>query len=576
MTGKRKELSGFLVVTGFALCFYLLTTVSGYVGGDHGIFALVAAEHGYGHAPGYPLYSIILSAFSWLPGENWFEISSRITAGLGALAAGTTFLATRAWGASRPAAYVAAWFFAFAPHVWHIHTQAEVFALNHLIVAGILCISGPDGPRPTARWTALLGLLFGFGASHHHTAVFLVPVGAVALYKAVKAVGPRAFFAFFAGLIVGLTPMSWLIWVASYHPERWHWGDPTTIDGFFNLLLRRDYGTLALTVSADDYGPLDQVRFLGKSMLEDYTIVGATAVVFGLFLAPFRTERAKTIALYVTLALTGPLFVSMLGRAPEGPNYLLVRKFHLLFELIAIIPLSLGATRALSWLRPRWRFFAPGVTLMLLAMVRLPSQAVEDPAVDVYCSDLWQSVGRDAVVIGPGDHTAMCSEYLLRTDRSVHGSFVAPHLLVHDWYRQRIEEETGVEAQVEGINVEIIGFIRDLQRKGYRVYLNENFHADILRTFPSYPRGLTIALLAEGERPPPPLEVASENAVIYEDFELEPRTGIDPDRDAWRWLVQSRYAMTWDSLANALENAGLAEPATRARNMRDSYLPSNE
>ncbi len=573
MFDARESLIESLAIAGLTLVFYLLTTAGGYVGGDHGIFAIVTAEHGYGHAPGYPLFSILLSALSWIPGENWFEVSSRITALIAALSVGASYLAGRAWGAHRYGAAVGAFFFGFAPHVWYIHTQAEVFALNHLIVASILAACGPGIDREHIGWAGVLGLLFGLGASHHHTAVFMVPLGFVALLDFARRNGIRSITYFVLGFVAGLIPMAWLVWVAESHPERWHWGDPTTVEGFIHLFLRRDYGTWALTIDAAEYSPFDQILFGARSYLEEFTVLGAFAAILGIFLLPFRREKARSIALVISLILSGPLFWSLLGRAPEGPNYLLVRKFHLLFELVAVVPLALGFDRMLAWIRPRWRVFASVAAFVLLAILRLPGQASEDRSVQHYCEDLWAGVGSDAVIIGPGDHNAICSEYLLRTETDLNGHFVAPHLLVHDWYRQRIQDQLKVEAEVEGTSVEIIGFIRDLQKEGFRVHLTGNFHPDILRTFPSYPCGLTIALMAEGERPLAPLEAAAENAAIFEQFELAPLDDVDPRRDPWRYLVQKRYAATWELLGHALRQEGNLGPAGRAEEMSELYAP---
>lgn len=562
------------VVFALTLGLYLATLATDYIGGDHGIFALIAAEGGYGHAPGYPLYSLILYGLGSLniADLNWFTVSSAITAVIASFAVATWWFAARLWGASRAGAMSAALLFAFAPHVWFVHTQAEVFALNHLLVGAIVAICSPR-VDPKLSSVAGLGLLFGLAACHHHTAVFVIPLGCVLVWRAAVALGwLRTISSFVAAFGTGLLPLLWLPWIGLTKPERWHWGDPSTLQGFLDLLLRRDFGTFSLTVDAADYAVLEQWRFLGNSLVDDFTLIGVLAALVGLALLPWRSHRAHSIALVVCLAAFGPFFASLIGRLPEGINYLLIRKFHVGFEAMLTIPIALGFTRFCAWLRPRWRLSVPAAIVAWMGFAGLPHQgALNDHAPDHYCQDLWHDLSPDAIVVGPGDHVAICSEFKKRAEGSIQGVFIAPSLLVHPWYRHRIEAEVGLKVDVEGQTIDITKFIRDMLDNGRSVYLTDNFHEEIVQTFPSYPRGLTIALLQPPARPPAPHEAASENALLYEEFVLEPRAITDENREAWRAFLQARYARTWESLAQILGDLGNIEGAHRAEQMGKAY-----
>ncbi|HEV7558338.1 MAG TPA: DUF2723 domain-containing protein, partial [Kofleriaceae bacterium] len=114
---------------------YIALSPPWIVDGDNAEFATLAAVGGRAHPTGYPLYVLWLRATSWLPGSSPAHTAAIATAILAAAQVFVLHAACRAWGARNVAASVATGIYAVAPVVLRMHTEAEVFALNGLVVS---------------------------------------------------------------------------------------------------------------------------------------------------------------------------------------------------------------------------------------------------------------------------------------------------------------------------------------------------------------------------------------------------------------------------------------------------------
>ena len=229
-------------------------------GGDSGEFIVAAQQLGVAHPPGYPLYTLLGKIFTWLPAGTVAWRVNLLTAVLGALAA--TVLARATWKATRnvSAGIFAGGLFAFSPLVWRYSIQAEVFALNNLFVAilVLLLVSyETDRKESTLGW---FFFAFGLGLTNHHTLLFVgVPFTIWMLYRA-----PRAALAWprilrLPGLgAAGLLPYLYLFVSPADHPST-TWGATSSLSGFIEHFLRKQYGTLQL-------GTMEQSGSLGERL----------------------------------------------------------------------------------------------------------------------------------------------------------------------------------------------------------------------------------------------------------------------------------------------------------------------
>src|SRR5690606_13370048 len=118
--------------------------------------------------------------------------------------------------------------------------------------AALLCAVAWIEQR-TARRFALTVFVAALGATNHtYMGVFLAGFGIVALLVDARAVlRPRTLALAAAAAGLGLLPYAYLPIAAAFAPPL-VWGDPQTLDGFLDILLRRDFWYRAWVESPAD------------------------------------------------------------------------------------------------------------------------------------------------------------------------------------------------------------------------------------------------------------------------------------------------------------------------------------
>lgn len=282
---------------------YGLTLAPTIVGGDSAELVTVAAVGGVAHPPGYPLYSLLGGLLARFPAGPVAWRVNLFSAVCAAIAAGLLCRAAGRVAGSAAAGALGAMAFALSPVVWPYAVTAEVFALNNALVAGLLVASTAGGPRRLA----VAGLLGGLALSNHHTSVFVAaPVLCWMLARSRPWRSVNA-LALLGGLATGLLPYGSLP-IASAADPPIAWGDLTTLPGFVDHVLRREYGTFRL--ATEDVGaPGGQLvqrvgLFLGR-WARTTAGVGPVTALAGLVVA----VRARTVAVAWSGALVLDLVV---------------------------------------------------------------------------------------------------------------------------------------------------------------------------------------------------------------------------------------------------------------------------
>ncbi len=511
------------------------------MGGDQAIFVTVAMDGGYAHAPGYPLYSMYLYVTNW--GENPWLATSRATAVLGALAVCVLYRALRAWDVPNFISTIATLVWALAPDVWFYHTHAEVFAGNNLAVAAILWACAPRPSKHPAFHVLSLGLLAGFAISHHHTAVFLAPLGLWKTWTLIKDRPPDAFLGVL-GLAIGLLPYMWLPYVHIYHYDRWHWGTPATFEGFLHVFLRRDYGTFTMTVDQEvSYIPLEQWLFLASNSVKNlFAVVPVVAVVASVWSWHKRqVPRAPLTALIASTVLAGPFFVALMHREPTGVNSLLVSKFHLMFFLLVTLLAATGCSGLLSEHLKSWtRQKVLLASLLFVTAVALQTDSSVDklirdqhPAPHFMLLDVMRSLGDDFVLVAYGDHLTMGTEAILRQMGSK-GTVIAGTLIHTGWYIERLRRK--------GLPAEPLRLVEAIHRKNRPLYFTSLVPEGVVEHYPHFPVGLLVRVLPNAQNPPSRRDVLELNTAMFESFETQK---IDTEGGVWATEVAREYAQTW-------------------------------
>ncbi len=242
------------------MAIYVRTLAPTVAGGDSGELITVAYTLGVAHPPGYPLYTMLAKLFTLIPIGTIAWRVNLFSAACGAGAATILFLAAARWSGSLWAALAAASLFAFSPRVWPHAVTAEVFALNNLFIAGLVYLTvrfrraateaghSNERMRLMGLVACLLFFWIGLGLTNHHTLIFYaIPAALLILTSSPAMRTPRQIATFALCSLVGLLPYAYIP-IASRRVPLMSWGDQTTLSGFLDHLLRREYGTFRLGV----------------------------------------------------------------------------------------------------------------------------------------------------------------------------------------------------------------------------------------------------------------------------------------------------------------------------------------
>lgn len=563
---------------------YALTCARALLGGDNGEFATLFAEGGVAHPSGYPLYTLWLRAWSWLPASSPAHGAALATSLHGALAAAALALASRAWGASRWGTLfaLASWCFASLP--WRLSTHAEVFALNAAVALTVAWIAAPQGPARGARRTALLGLVAGAGLANHLSVALVAPLG---LYGAVLGIREsehrvRTALLGVAALAPGLATYTSLYLTAMHAGDRYIWGDPTTLQGLIDHILRKDFGTGQLSASGAPPQPLAHLGYLLRNVFSDLHVLPAVLGLAGYGAlerdASTGADARSRAFLGAALVTVGPLFLSRFNIPPTGLGGAVVERFHLLPMSLLAVTIGRGFDRVAE-LAPLGRNVQAtlGAAVAVVGFARgLPAVRFEqDPTVERYLRDVLDTLPPRAVVLGTGDHRTLGFPYVQRAlglRRDV--LFIDPRLLPMPHYRARIERRLGRPFAFPATrSIPTVPVAEAALATGRPVFLTNVFTASIPRALPVYPEGVVLRVLPRDERPPPPDQVLARNEALFARYRVRPGRRVLPP---WQATAQMEYARTWGALADAATAAGRPDVAAPLRERAASYAPTSE
>lgn len=278
--------------------------------GDSG--ELVTAVHvlGIPHPTGYPLYVLLGKAWTLLvPVGSVAWRMSLFSAATAAAACGALFALGRRAGLHPVAALVAALGLALAPSFWGEANVQRVYALNALFV--VLATTAAWGwcVRREPRLLVVAFACCGLGASNH---TFMGVYGLVlAVYVVVTTPSvlrrPGLLAACVAVVLLGLLPYAYLPWRSAAQPPL-DWGNPETLTGFLDVVLRRHFWERAYLET-----PADVVTIVADwlaSVPRELGWAGASLAVLGL-VAGWR--RRMPIGLLVLVMVANVAVLALHG-----------------------------------------------------------------------------------------------------------------------------------------------------------------------------------------------------------------------------------------------------------------------
>lgn len=566
-----------------ALATYLATSSAHLAGGDSAEFVTIFAKGGVAHPSGYPLYCLLLRLCAWMPGGPILG-SSRVNAILGALSIAALYRACRAWGASQGAALVAATAYAVAPVAWRLATEAEVFALNALLAGLLLWVAAPRASMAPATRVVVLAGLAGLALSNHLTIVLLAPTGLFAAFHALRATALRARTALSAAAAfgAGLLPYLYCYEVGRAPNGRFVWGEPGTWQGLLRHVTRADFGTFSLTGSDQSPDRLSNLWVYFAQTAGWVLVLPFLIGLLGFARAYSRAARGvgrddprarvDVLVLFGTWALAGPVFAALLNIPPDAQRATLWERFHLLPEVVFAI--------AVAWGLDAWPALREGrrvplavscVSVAALGAFQAWPQvrAAHTDMLERYTENTETTAPPHSVLLGTGDYRLFSFLYAdaigLRSDVT----YIDPHLLAYDWYRNRASQRLGsaIARPAQPLSDEV-ALVDAAFSLGRPVLLTDAFDAELQKVFPSYPLGTLIRLLPRGASLPGPDSVEQENLAVFATFRPWDRTVRD---DEWATAVLPTYQRPWIALSRVFERRGDEARAKASRQRAEDW-----
>jgi hypothetical protein len=554
---------------------YLWIAPHTIVGGDNAEFVTLGTIGGVAHPSGYPLYCMWLRLWSWLP-VNPAHATALATAVIGVGVVVVLHAACRAWGARPLAATAAVAIYAAGPLVMQIHTEAEVFALNSLVVAAVLWLAADGGPVRGIARVAVLALVAGLGLSNHSTCVLAAPVGVYGAVRGLREATQRRIVVVAAAvgaLAVGFLPYLYLL--VTWEPPL-AWTRLDGLDGLVHHFLRLDYGGSGRLTAEDipvDY--LGQLWLLVRSLAAAWLwLPGAVAVGALGYLAVRRNWAWRMLA--ASFLLAGPVLITRFNLEPIGTGAFICSRFHLLPILLLAVPLAVAIDRLVDQQLGRVALPVGSVVCVFafaaVAGRSLPHQGrAQSPAIENALRATLAALPAKAVVIVNPENTYFGLGYL----QEVLG--LRPDVTVISWpmaksaeYRERLARRTGLVFEAPKGGVLSVAVAEQVLARGQPLFIDA-YGGGIAKVFQTYPLGLVFRVLPRGTAPPSPREVFEENRALLaeQDFAYpHPTEGDQPVAD-----VHVFYARTWSMIAGALDAASDPADAASAREIAAGLAP---
>jgi len=359
-----------------AFAFYLHGAAPTVTTGDSGEFITAARTLAIPHPPAFPSYTLTAHVFSeLLPWGNAAYRVNLFSSACAALCAALLVAFLIEQGLALPYALLAGGLILQAPQMITIASTTEVFALHLALSLGVL-VTASHRPHVSL-------FLLGLGFANHQTILLLAPVVLLLQSNFFSGCHPRGrsrgskdldnvdgppttqfggdskwrlLFMYLGAFALGASAYLMLPLRAMQQPLM-NWDNPQTLDRFWRLITRADYGSLTLALGETPARTMANTllqlkRFVG-GLSSEVTWVGILAGVVGLASACVRDRKAWAWGL--AFVLVGPFFF-VLGNLPfDAQSNGLLGRFYTLPLFLWVLFIVYGfqalakASRLLPW-----------------------------------------------------------------------------------------------------------------------------------------------------------------------------------------------------------------------------------
>jgi hypothetical protein len=356
---------------GLCLVVLLRTLVPTLYTLDSAEFVLGARTLGIVHAPGYPLYLLLLHLFLQLPFPDSGYASNLFSALWLSMLAPLLYTFIRLWLTDRRVAIITALILIWSYYIWLIGLFAEVYApqLTSLALVGVLLIVHWRRPHPFLPY--IIAVAFGFAVALNPSSIFFVPA-LVITFRALQIGWSVSIQAGLLALAVFALPLLYfpVRYLAAPNPNLagmydatgvFQAVDLTTLSGIWWMLSGRQFGSLFF---ADGLLPsLDQLLTILALYIRNFAGIGVVFGIGGLFALVRQHKQIAWVWLVWFLPYT--YFYTTYGAGDKdlmfGPSILLWS-----------IPIAFGLSSLIRWIDIPWFPYTLFLIPFILLMVYFP------------------------------------------------------------------------------------------------------------------------------------------------------------------------------------------------------------
>ncbi len=295
---NKKHLIICVIIFIISFFLYSLTSGTSVSFGDSGEFICGAYNFSQLHPPGYPLYSILGKVFTLFPigGIAWrVNMMSVFFASLTLVFLYIiTFHVTEDLFSSLMSVII----FMFSLTFWSYSHFAKGYTLNLFLLSVLIFCAWKY--KDNNKYLYLWGITFGLSLTYHYQSMVILIPAFLYMFSITRKPSVREISITLLLIITGLTPYLFLPLRAT--PDRYHWGDPTTISGFIEMVTGKIYGWHNATERTGITHTVKQLKLYGTFMIKEFNCFGILLGLSGcIFLAKKHVKIfIFTLIIYIT------------------------------------------------------------------------------------------------------------------------------------------------------------------------------------------------------------------------------------------------------------------------------------
>jgi hypothetical protein len=391
----KRQLIVPLLLASAALLLYWLSLAPGVLPADSGEFQLVASELGVAHPPGFPLYTLLAHAMTYLPigPSDAFRVNL-LSAVLSTITLVVVYATALRLTQSQLAGLISATALGTATTFWSQSTTANIRSMTALFAAlafyVLIHYRDATDERGKRRWLRWFAIVLGLSVTHHLSLVFMA-VFWVLFVIVTDSRDPNAHTRWLRAapwVLIGLIPLLYLP-LASAELRT----PGTFLTYALGLGFRGDF--FAFAALRDLIRRMDVMINVMTFQFHWVILVG---MVFGLMVAIVRDWRLGLLLGGSFLAMT---VMAAIYRAPQTVEYMLPA------YIPAVLLLAYGFGTWWFDVDERWTVFAG--TLLILALGSAVFQGVRnrpsfdylhnDQSAAAYANAIFDGAPEDALVL---------------------------------------------------------------------------------------------------------------------------------------------------------------------------------